>query len=66
MFGSADAIDGIVGRIKASWPRAEAPMVIATGGFAEPMSTLCRSFDRIEPHLTLQGLQMAHSLLRPA
>jgi len=41
-------------------------MVIATGGFAESMATLCRSFDRIEPHLTLQGLQMAHSLLRPA
>ena len=66
MFGSADAIDGIVRRIKASWPGGEAPMVIATGGFAETMATLCSSFDRVEPHLTLQGLQMAHSLLRPA
>ena len=66
MFGGADAIDGIVRRIKASWPRAETPMVIATGGFAETMAALCTSFDRVEPHLTLQGLQMAHSLLHSA
>jgi type III pantothenate kinase len=64
MFGAADAIDGIVHRIKAEWPRAQQPMVVATGGFAETMAKLCRSFDRIEPHLTLQGLQIAYSLLR--
>jgi len=66
LFGAADAIDGIVGRIKRSWPRDQTPMVIATGGFAETMATLCGSFDRVEPHLTLQGLQIAHGLLRPA
>ena len=65
LFGAADAIDGIVGRIKATWPREGVPMVIATGGFAETMATLCRSFDRVEPHLTLQGLEIAHRLLRP-
>jgi type III pantothenate kinase len=64
MFGAADAIDGIVGRIKASWPRPQVPDVIATGGFAETMAMLCKSFDRIEPHLTLKGLQIAHTLLR--
>jgi type III pantothenate kinase len=64
MFGAADAIDGIVRRIKASWPRTDVPQVIATGGFAETMATLCTSFDRVEPHLTLQGLQIAHALLR--
>lgn len=64
MFGGADAIDGIVGRIKASWPRPQVPIVIATGGFAETMAELCRSFDRVEPYLTLQGLQLAHALLR--
>ena len=63
MFGAADAIDGIVRRIKDEWPRPQAPMVIATGGFAETMATLCTSFDRVEPYLTLQGLQMAHALL---
>jgi type III pantothenate kinase len=64
MFGAADAIDGIVQRIKAEWPRADAPIVIATGGLAETMASLCSSFDRVEPFLTLQGLQIAHGLLR--
>jgi hypothetical protein len=27
------------------------------------MAELCKSFDRVEPHLTLQGLALAHSLL---
>lgn len=64
MFGAADSIDGIVGRIKADWPREQVPLVIATGGIAETMAGLCSTFDRVEPHLTLQGLQIAHALLR--
>src|SRR5947207_10814544 len=48
MFGAADAIDGIVRRIQASWPRPQTPEVIATGGFAETMATLCKTFDRVE------------------
>jgi type III pantothenate kinase len=64
LFGAADGIDGIVGRIKKSWPRTQMPMVVATGGFAETMATLCSSFDRVEPYLTLQGLQIAHALIR--
>ena len=66
MFGAADAIDGLVGRIKAEWPRSQVPLVVATGGFAQTMAKICRSFDRVEPHLTLQGLQIAYTLLRPA
>jgi type III pantothenate kinase len=64
LFGAAEAIDGLVRRIKAEWPRKTEPIVIATGGFAEPMAPLCASFDRVEPHLTLQGLQLAHEILR--
>ncbi len=64
MFGAADSIDGIVTRIRAEWPRPEPPLVVATGGFAETLATICRSFDRVEPYLTLQGLQIAHDLLR--
>ena len=64
MFGSADAIDGLVRRIKEAWPRASEPLVVATGGFAETMATLCATFDRVEPHLTLQGLALAHAYLR--
>lgn len=65
LFGGADAIDGIVRRIKGSWPRPTEPLVIATGGFAKTMAQLCTTFDQVEPHLTLQGLQIAHTLLRP-
>jgi len=66
MFGAADSIDGIVRRIKREWPRPDRPMVIATGGFAEVVAPLCEEFDRVEPWLTLQGLQMAHELLTRA
>ena len=63
MFGQADAIDGIVRRIKESWPGRQEPVVVATGGLAETFRTLCREFDRVEPHLTLVGLQMAYAHL---
>jgi type III pantothenate kinase len=63
IFGAADAIDGTVRRIKAEWPHRETPLVVATGGFAEMFGKLCKEFDRVEPHLTLQGLQMAYALL---
>lgn len=66
MFGAADAIDGIVRRIKSEWPHRETPLVIATGGYAETMARICKEFDRVEPHLTLQGLQMAYALLSAA
>ena len=68
IFGSADAIDGMVRRIKKEWPHRETPLVIATGGFAEMLGPLCKEVDKVEPFLTLQGLQMAHGLLsaRPA
>ena len=65
LFGAADSIDGIVRRIRASWPRQQTPVVVATGGFADTMATICTTFDRVEPHLTLQGLQLAHALLAP-
>ncbi|MDE3052812.1 MAG: type III pantothenate kinase [Gemmatimonadota bacterium] len=63
MYGAADAIDGIVGRIKAEWPGSESPIVIATGGLAEVFRDLCRSIDLIDPYLTLTGLNLAFGLL---
>jgi type III pantothenate kinase len=60
VFGQAEAIDGIVRRIKESWPRSQTPIVVATGGLAETFRALCREFDRVEPYLTLVGLQMAY------
>ena len=66
IFGAADAIDGTVRRIKAEWPHRETPLVVATGGFAEMFGEICKEFDRVEPYLTLQGLQMAYTLLSAA
>ena len=63
MFGAADAIDGLVRRIKAEWPNPEAPLVIATGGLAEAFRDLCQSFDVVDPYLTLTGLDLAYGLL---
>jgi type III pantothenate kinase len=66
IFGAADAIDGMVRRIKKEWPHKAAPLVIATGGFAEMFGPLCEEFDKVEPFLTLHGLQIAQSLLSAA
>ena len=66
IFGAADAIDGMVRRIKKEWPNRDVPLVIATGGFAEMFGLICTEFDKVEPFLTLQGLQMAHVLLSAA
>jgi type III pantothenate kinase len=63
MFGQAEAIDGIVRRIKRSWPGRDEPLVIATGGLAETFRELCSEFDEVAPYLTLMGLQMAYSHL---
>jgi type III pantothenate kinase len=63
VLGSAEAIDGLVRRIKAAWPRKKVPLVIATGGLANTFRDLCKEFDRVEPNLTLQGLQLAYELL---
>ena len=63
VLGAADAIDGLVRRIKAEWPNGRTPLVIATGGLAELMAPLCREVDCLEPFLTLHGLRLAYALL---
>ena len=63
IFGAAESIDGIVRRIKEEWPNKAMPLVVATGGLAESLSEHCRSFDKVEPHLTLLGLEMAYRLV---
>ena len=63
VFGSAEAIDGLVRRIKAAWPRRKTPYVIATGGLARTFEPICKEFDRVEPDLTLLGTAMAYRLL---
>ena len=63
VLGAVDAIDGLVRRIKAAWPRREEPLVIATGGLAAALKPLCTELDLVEPDLTLRGLAMAYALL---
>ena len=63
VLGAADAIDGLVRRIKGEWPNDRKPRVIATGGLAELMAPLCREVDCVEPFLTLHGLRLAYQLL---
>ncbi len=66
VLGSAEAIDGLVRRIKADWPGGVVPLVVATGGLATTFQAFCREFDLVEPHLTLNGLRIAHELVTAA
>jgi type III pantothenate kinase len=66
VLGSAEAIDGLVRRIKAEWPGGGVPLVVATGGLAMTFQPFCQEFDLIEPHLTLDGLRIAHDLVSAA
>lgn len=59
LFGAADSVDGIVRRIKAEWPRDPPPQVVATGGLAVKILGLSNEVEKVEPHLTLQGLRIA-------
>lgn len=56
--GAVDSIDGIVRRIKEEWRRDA--LVVATGGLAPLIGPHCQTVDRIEPYLTLYGLELAH------
>lgn len=61
-YGAVDAIDGAVRRIREEWRKPEA-LVVATGGLATLIGPHCRTVDRIEPFLTLQGLDLAFRYL---
>ncbi|HEX6940680.1 MAG TPA: type III pantothenate kinase [Longimicrobiales bacterium] len=58
-FSAVDSIDGIVRRIKKEWQRPDA-LVVATGGLATLIGPHCRTVDRVEPLLTLYGLDLAY------
>lgn len=63
-YSVVDAIDGIVRRILAEW-QPLAPLIIGTGGLADLIAPHCETIERIEPHLTLQGLAIAGRHLLP-
>ncbi|HSJ16072.1 MAG TPA: type III pantothenate kinase [Longimicrobiales bacterium] len=57
VFGAIDAIDGIVRRIKREW--SPGALVVATGGLAAVIAPHCTTVDRVEPFMTLYGLDIA-------
>lgn len=57
-YSAVDAIDGIVRRIRAEWGSPEA-LVVATGGFAATLALHSATIERVEPYLTLMGLELA-------
>lgn len=63
LLGAADAVDGIVRRIKKEWPNGKAPHVIATGGLASLVAPLAREIESVHPDLTLTGLRIAAGAL---
>lgn len=62
LYGAADSIDGLVARIKSEWPAPD-PIVLGTGGLAETLKPFCRSFDEVDPYLTLKGIRIGYELL---
>jgi len=61
-YGAIDSIDGLVARVKAEWKEAD-PIVLGTGGLAEALKPFCRSFDEVDPYLTLKGIRIGYELL---
>jgi type III pantothenate kinase len=59
LFGAADAVDGMIGRICAEWPSPTSPKVVATGGIAHIVAPLTKTIKAVEPGLTLVGLRVA-------
>ena len=63
LFGTADAVDGMIRRIRSEWPTGARPVVIATGGLATLVAPLTTSVDLVEPDLTLHGILVAAGAL---
>jgi type III pantothenate kinase len=56
VFGTADQIDGLVGRI---WEELEEKCpVVLTGGWAPSIAPFCKTVDDVDRHLTLKGLKV--------
>jgi type III pantothenate kinase len=63
LYGTADAVDGLVRRIRAEWPGGGRPGVVATGGLASAVASLTSTIEQIDPYLTLRGLRIAAGYL---
>jgi type III pantothenate kinase len=60
LYGHAGLVDGIVDRILQEMEGA--PAVVATGGLASTIVPHCRTVDRVDETLTLDGLRMIYEM----
>ena len=60
LYGHAGLVDGIVGRILNEMEGT--PAVVATGGLASTIVPHCRTVDRVDETLTLDGLRMVYEM----
>lgn len=63
LWGTADAVDGLVRRIRAEWPDGKRPQTIATGGLAPLVVPLTKEIEAVHSDLTLVGLRIAAAAL---
>jgi len=63
LWGTAEAVDGLVRRIRAEWPNGKTPLAVATGGLAQLVAPLSREIESVHPDLTLVGLRIAAGAL---
>lgn len=63
LFGTADAIDGMIRRMRSEWPTEVTPQVIATGGLSRLIAPLSATIDTVDLDLTLHGLRIAADAL---
>ena len=64
LWGMADAVDGIIRRIRSEWPSpGGVPHVVATGGLAPLVAPLTKEIESVQADLTLIGLRLAAQAL---
>jgi len=64
IWGTVDAVDGLIRRIRTEWPtRGGPPYVVATGGLAPLVAPLTGEIETVQPDLTLVGLRLAAQAL---
>lgn len=59
-YGHVSLVDGMVPRLKQSMDTD--PVVVATGGFSEIISSESRTIQHVDKHLTLKGLRLLYKL----
>ncbi len=63
MFGAVEQVDGIVRRIKRELPAGKHVHVVGTGGLARAIFGRSETIEKVEPDLTLYGMQMIYEKL---